>query len=75
MQLIPIDKIRVPERIPSKIRVDALVNSIKKYGLMSPITVKRLANGTYKIVDGASRYWAKRALGHDTIIALILKGK
>ena len=33
-----------------------LANSVKEHGVLQPITVEKLEDGTYKIISGERRY-------------------
>lgn len=49
-----------------------LSESIKKYGLIQPITVRK-TNGNYELVSGERRYRASKMAGLDKIPAFIIK--
>jgi len=46
---------------------DKLKGSIKKYGFLQPILVRKLGTRDYEIIDGYHRYKAMLALGKQTI--------
>jgi len=48
-----------------------LMNSIAELGLLSPIKVRKLDNGRYKIIYGNRRYKASKNLGRQTIPCLV----
>ena len=48
-----------------------LSESIKEHGLLQPIIVKPLTNGTYKIIAGERRWRASRMAGLDTVPVII----
>lgn len=50
-------------------RLDQLVESINKVGLMTPIIVRPIEGGKYEIICGHNRTNAMRELGRDTIAA------
>ena len=50
-------------------RLQQLMDSIEKTGLISPIIVRPADNGKYEILCGHNRVKAVRTLGHDTIKA------
>lgn len=50
-------------------RLQQLMDSIEKTGLISPIIVRPVDNGKYEILCGHNRVKAVKALGHDTIRA------
>ncbi|WP_304975546.1 ParB N-terminal domain-containing protein [uncultured Acetatifactor sp.] len=50
-------------------RLQQLMDSIEKTGLISPIIVRPADNGKYEILCGHNRVKAVRTLGHDTIRA------
>lgn len=73
---IPLDKLEIAE---SQIRnIDAgkdiqdLADSIKKIGLIQPISVRPSGNGKYEIVAGQRRFLAHRLLKADTIRAQVV---
>lgn len=51
--------------------IDGLANSIRDWGLLSPITVRITADGQYDLVAGQRRYLAFHRLGRSTIPAII----
>ncbi len=48
-----------------------LSESIKEHGLLQPIIVKPLTNGTYRIIAGERRWRASRMAGLDTVPVII----
>ena len=54
------------ENPPFKVKDDedmsALVESIRRYGVLNPIIVRKRANGGYEIVSGHGRYEACKRL-------------
>ncbi|MBQ7107044.1 MAG: ParB/RepB/Spo0J family partition protein [Clostridia bacterium] len=48
-----------------------LSDSIKEHGLLQPIIVKPLTNGTYRIIAGERRWRASRMAGLDTVPVII----
>lgn len=51
--------------------IQELMNSIEELGLLSPIKVRTLNNGRYKIIYGNRRYKASKKLGRPTIPCII----
>ncbi len=51
-----------------------LAASIERHGLIQPITVKHLDNGTYLLVAGERRFRAFERLGRPTIPAIVTMG-
>ncbi len=49
-----------------------LLDSIKRKGILTPITVLDLKNGYYQIVDGVQRFKAVILLGRDSIPGIIV---
>jgi len=74
---IPIDKIKPntsqPRQIFDEKKLKELENSIKKNGVIQPITVKELKNGGYEIIAGERRYRAAKAAGLKWIPAYAVK--
>ncbi len=71
---IPIDQIYVPAKRRGEIdpaRVDTLAESILEEGLKVPISV-RAGQGRYVLVAGLQRLEAMRALGEETITAIVV---
>src|SRR3989442_3088311 len=65
--MIPVDKIREPED-PDRTRfdedaLDELARSIKEHGLIEPIVVRELEDGTVEVVAGHRRLLAARCIG------------
>lgn len=50
-------------------RLEQLVHSIERVGLMNPITVRLADDGEYEIICGHNRTNAMRKLGRDVIFA------
>ena len=75
---IPIEKLRPFENHPYKVQyneeMDALAESIKAHGVVSPIIVRPLENTTdeYEIISGHRRVMASRKAGITEIPALIV---
>jgi len=74
---IPIDKIKPntsqPRQIFDKIKMQELELSIKKNGIIQPITVKELQDGNYEIIAGERRYRAAKSIGLKWIPAYSVK--
>ena len=75
---IPIEKLRPFENHPYKVQdneeMDALAESIKAHGVVSPIIVRPLENTTdeYEIISGHRRVMASRKAGITEIPALVV---
>ncbi len=71
---IPIDQIYVPTKRRAEIdsaRIDALAEDILEAGLKVPISV-RAGKGRYVLVAGLQRLEAMRALGEESITAIVV---
>ena len=71
---IPIDQIYVPTKRRAEIdpaRVDELAESILEAGLKVPISV-RAGKGRYVLVAGLLRLEAMKALGEESITAIVV---
>ena len=71
---IRIDEIYVPAKHRKAIDLDkaeALAQSILEQGLQSPISVRR-GKDRYVLVSGLHRLEACKALGEDTIVAIVV---
>ncbi|NCB51908.1 MAG: ParB/RepB/Spo0J family partition protein [Clostridia bacterium] len=67
IQKLPLSKVEPREKQP-RIRFDEgalaeLAESIKEYGLIQPITVRKLESGYYQIIAGERRWRASRMAG------------
>jgi ParB-like chromosome segregation protein Spo0J len=74
---IPIDEIYVPVKRKNTLdreQVEALAQSIMEEGLKLPISVRQ-GNGRYVLVEGLHRLEACRALGDDTVLALMVQAR
>ena len=77
-KIIAIDKLRAFENHPYKVQdneeMEALAESIKKHGIVSPVIVRPLENTTdeYEIISGHRRVMASRKAGITEIPALIV---
>lgn len=52
-------------------KLEVLADSIKKYGVLQPIVVKKLDNGFYKIIAGERRWRASKLAGIEKIPVMI----
>lgn len=76
---IPVSLCRPNPNQPRKVFDEAslaeLAESIKRHGLLQPITVRRDERGSWRfVVAGERRYQAKVLLGCDTIAAVVTEG-
>lgn len=77
-----IQELRLEDLIPFSIptqtyrgeRLEQLVDSIKRLGLMNPIIVRPIDDGKYEIISGHNRVQAMKELGRDTIRADVRVG-
>ena len=53
--------------------INVLAESIKKYGLLTPITVRELADGQYQLLSGHKRYYACKLLEKPTIDCKVIE--
>lgn len=60
-------------RVPKVDTSIQLKDSIRTHGIKLPISVCKLPNGKYKIIDGRQRFIAAKHLGFDTIPVQIVK--
>lgn len=72
---IDIEKI-VPDKNQPRVifeqeKMDELCHSIKNHGVIQPILVRALNDGSYKIIFGERRFRASKMLGKKTIPAMI----
>ena len=60
-----------PRKSFDKQSLEELASSIKEHGLLQPIVVKPLTNGTYRIIAGERRWRASRIAGLDYVPVII----
>jgi len=60
-----------PRTVFDEEKLAALADSIAEYGVISPIVVKKLDNGFYRIIAGERRWRASKIAGKKTIPAVI----
>lgn len=72
---IPIDAIRPnpyqPRRIFSNEALEELSASIRQYGLLQPISVRKVENGKYELIAGERRLRASKMAGLKEIDAIV----
>ena len=77
-KIIAIDKLRPFEKHPYKVQnneeMEALAESIKEHGIVSPVIVRPLENTTdeYEIISGHRRVMASRKAGITEVPALVV---
>jgi ParB family chromosome partitioning protein len=73
---IPIDMIRPnpyqPRRFISQASLDELSESIKNYGVIQPITLRKISDDVYELVSGERRLRASQIAGLEEIPAIIV---
>ncbi|MBO4897964.1 MAG: ParB/RepB/Spo0J family partition protein [Clostridia bacterium] len=73
---IPVDTIKPnpyqPRKFIDATSVSSLADSIRRFGLLQPITVRRLKENTYELVSGERRLRAAQMAGADAIPAIIV---
>ncbi len=62
-----------PRRDFNEEALQELADSIKELGVIQPITLRKMEDGTYQIIAGERRYRASQLAGKTTIPAYILK--
>ena len=74
---LPIEKLRPFEGHPFKVadneEMDQLVESIQNQGVLTPVVVRPLENGTYEVISGHRRLYACQKAGIETVPALIIE--
>lgn len=72
---VPLDKIRAnpdqPRHEFDAATLDELAESIRQLGIVQPITLRQMEDGTYQIVAGERRWRASKLAGLETIPAYI----
>ncbi len=73
---VPVDKISLnpyqPRKIFEPISISELAQSIKEYGVIQPITIRKNFIGGYELVSGERRLRASKAAGCDTIPCILI---
>ncbi|MFO7153995.1 MAG: nucleoid occlusion protein [Caldicoprobacter oshimai] len=76
VQQIPIDKIRPnpyqPRKEFSKQGLEELSQSIRQYGVLQPITVRKVGSDAYELIAGERRLRACQMIGMEYIPAIVL---
>ena len=77
MKELPIHKLRPFEGHPFKVidneGMKQLTESIQTQGLLTPLVVRPLANGTYEVISGHRRLYACKKAGIEMVPALIVE--
>lgn len=72
---VPIDKIKANPNQPryefDAMALSELGKSIKEFGIIQPITLRQLEDGTYEIISGERRWRASKSIGLKSIPAYI----
>ena len=61
----------MPRKIYDEESLNTLAESIKQYGIISPLLVRRLPDGKYEIVSGERRYRAAQKVNLTSVPAII----
>ncbi len=73
---LPVDSIipnpYQPRQTFDSMAIEELANSIREYGIIQPITVRRISKDLYELVTGERRLRAAKSLRRPTIPAMIL---
>lgn len=74
---LPISKVEPRQEQPREYfdeeALEALADSIAQYGLIQPITVRRLETGYYQIIAGERRWRASRLAGLDEVPVRVIE--
>ncbi len=77
IEYIDIDRIRPNPYQPRKkfnnTSLEELASSIKSYGVLQPINVRKMGNGYYELVAGERRLKASKLVGLKTIPAIVME--
>ena len=77
IQKLDVTKLKEFENHPYKVKddeeMDALVDSIKEQGILSPIIARPLENGEYEIISGHRRLFASKRAGLTEVPALVVE--
>lgn len=61
-----------PRKVFDQTAMEELTESIRRHGVVTPITVRRQENGRYQIIAGERRWRAARGAGLEEIPAMVL---
>ena len=74
---LPIHKIRSnpyqPRKYFNRAALEELADSIRSYGILQPITVRKMSGGAYELVAGERRLRAAELAGLETIHAILMQ--
>ncbi len=77
LRSLPISKVEPRETQPrthfNEVALQELADSIREYGLIQPITVRKLDNGFYQIIAGERRWRAARLAGLKEVPVRVLE--
>ncbi|MDO5549089.1 MAG: ParB/RepB/Spo0J family partition protein [Eubacteriales bacterium] len=62
-----------PRRVFDEDALQELENSIRRHGVLAPITVRAVENGYYQIIAGERRWRAARRAGLESIPAMVIE--
>lgn len=62
-----------PYKVKDNEEMEALVDSVKEQGILSPIIVRPLENGEYEIISGHRRLFASKRAGLTEVPALVVE--
>lgn len=62
-----------PRKLFAASEMGTLKESIKRHGIMSPITVEEISQGKYLLVDGGRRFRSATELGLKEVPAIVIK--
>ena len=72
---IPVNEIRPnpyqPRKIFDEVKLQELATSIKTYGVISPILLRKLDTGRYQILAGERRFRASKIAGLNRVPAIV----
>ena len=75
IQQIPLSELYTPTIHPFKVtndeKMQEMVESIKKYGVMTPVLVRPLETGGYELISGNRRKYAAELAGLETMPAIV----
>jgi ParB family chromosome partitioning protein len=72
---VKISTIRQPVRQPRRYfdtqKLEQLIDSIKKHGILEPLIVRSLTEGNYELVAGERRFRAAREIGLEEVLVVV----
>ena len=76
LEILPLEQIRPnpyqPRKVFNQEALEELANSLRQYGLLQPINVRKMGPNRYELIAGERRFRAAHLAGFKTIKALVV---